>query len=128
MSRHQFYVATSFLPTVDFPGRDTKIQVATSLCSPHKTPLSRPKTLVATSNHHKAARTMSRHQFDVATPRPVSPPATPKQVVHTTRSRLPSLVATSRPAKPGRDLITMSQPQEVLTHNKLFFFFFKILQ
>ena len=24
MSRHQFYVATSFLPTVGFPGRDTK--------------------------------------------------------------------------------------------------------
>ena len=41
--------------------------VATSLCSSHRTPLSRPKTLVATPNHHKAARTMSRHQIGVAT-------------------------------------------------------------
>ena len=43
------------------------------------------------------------------------------------RSRLPSLVSTSRPAKPGRDLIPMSRPQEVLTHNELFFYFFNIL-
>ena len=40
MSRHQFYVATSFLPIVGFPGRDTKIQVATSPTATH----------VATSN------------------------------------------------------------------------------
>ena len=31
-------------------------------------------------------------------------------------------VATSRPTKPGRDLIMMSRPQEVLTHNEFFFF------
>ena len=35
---------------------------------PIKMPLSRPKTLVVTPNHHKPARIMSRHQISVATP------------------------------------------------------------
>ena len=111
-SRHQFQQAR-LRPQID---------VATSLCSAHGNAPVATQTLVATLNHHKAARTMSRHQFDVATPRPVPPPTTPKQVVRITRSRLPSLVATSCPTKPGRDLITMSRPQEVLTHNEFFFF------
>ena len=47
MSRHQIHVATPFLPIVGFPGRDTKIQVATSHTA----------TYVATS------KMMSRHQL-----------------------------------------------------------------
>ena len=35
MSRHQFYVATSFLPTVGFLGRDAQLQVATSHTATH---------------------------------------------------------------------------------------------
>ena len=50
---------------------------------------------------------MSRHQFPLAKPETHYNPA---------RSRRHFLEATSRPTKPGRDLITMSRPQEVLTH------------
>ena len=50
MSRHQIHVATPFLPTVGFPGRDAKIQVATSHTATH----------VATS------KMMSRHQLSSA--------------------------------------------------------------
>ena len=81
-----------------FPGRDLKSMSRPASAPPIETSLSRPKTFVATPNHHKVARTMSRHQIDVATPRPVSPRATPKQVIRIARSRLPSLVATSNPA------------------------------
>ena len=35
MSRHQFYVATSFLPTVGFLGRNAQLQVATSHIATH---------------------------------------------------------------------------------------------
>ena len=35
MSRHLLHVATSFLPTVGFPGRDAKLQVATSHAATH---------------------------------------------------------------------------------------------
>ena len=52
--------------------------------------LFRPKAQVVTPNHHKAAKTMSRHQIGVATPlRPIQ-------------------VATS---KRGRDTVSPAQPQ-----------------
>ena len=35
MSRHQIHVATPFLPTMGFPGRDAKLQVATSHIATH---------------------------------------------------------------------------------------------
>ena len=50
MSRHQIHVATPFLPTVGFPGRDAKLQVATSHTAAY----------VATS------KMMSRHQLSSA--------------------------------------------------------------
>ena len=52
--------------------------------------MSRPKTLVATLKHHKAARTMSRHQIGVATP------------------LIPIQVATS---KQGRDFVSLANPR-----------------
>ena len=110
MSRHRFHVATSFLPIVELPGHDTKIQVATSHTAAH----------VATSKF------MSRHRFcptkanQVATPLPGRDP-TPNQ----TRSRPQIDVATSNsphfssgrnptrsyPAQPGRDTHFWSRPQ-----------------
>ena len=69
---------------------------------PTETPLLRPKTLVATSNHNKAARIMSRHQIGVATPLRPFHVATSKRGRDTVspaqpqaRSRLPFWVATS---------------------------------
>ena len=50
MSQHQIHVATPFLLTVGFPGRDAKSQVATSYTTTH----------VATS------KMMSRHQLSSA--------------------------------------------------------------
>ena len=98
------YVATSIScrdiasATVRFPGHDAKSQVATSHTTTH----------VATSYPCRNA---------------VS--AQPKQ----TRSRLHFLVATSRPisTKPGRDLRSMSRPQNS-PMTSFFFFFFQILQ
>ena len=58
---------------------------------------------------------MSRHQAALKASNPVANP---------TRSRRPFLVATSRPTNPGRDLISMSRPPQVLTCNEIFFFFF----
>ena len=97
MSRHQFHVATSFLPTVGFPGRDTKIQVATSLYSPHRTPLSRPKNLGCDAK---------------------------SSIANPARSRRPFLVATSKSCRdlkltrPGRDLKVMSRPQIVIPRSQ----------
>ena len=62
MSRHQFHVGTSFLPTMGFPGRDTKIQ---GRDLPH-------------SRSCRDIKSMSRHHFcltkahKVATPLPVA--------------------------------------------------------
>ena len=86
-------VATSKLqvvtPNFNRPGRDLKSMSRPASAPPTETPLSRPKTLVTTPNHHKAARIISRHQIDVATP-------------------LRSLqVATS---KRGRDTVSPAQP------------------
>ena len=47
MSRHQIHVTTPFLPTVGFPGRDAKLQVATS----------------HTTAHVVTTKMMSRHQL-----------------------------------------------------------------
>ena len=91
MSRHQIHVATSFLLNKNRPGRDF-----TSLSRPHLLPpTSRPQNDVATSSRLSRLPTLSPFQ--------------PGRGVH-------FLVSTSRPTKPGRDLITMSRPQEVLTH------------
>ena len=84
MSRHQIHVATPFLPTVGFPGRDTKNPGRDLLhCHPCRDIIS-----------------MSRHRFR---PTKADQVATPL---------------------PGRDLKSMSRPQQVLTHNELLFFFF----
>ena len=91
MSRHQIHVATPFLLNKNRPGRDF-----TSLSRPHLLPpTSRPQNDVATSSRLSRLPTLSPFQ--------------PGRDVH-------FLVATSRPTKPGRDLLTMSRPQEVLTH------------
>ena len=77
------------------PGRDIKSMSRPTSSLPTETPLSRPKTLVATSNHDKAARIMSRHQIGVATPlRPLQ-------------------VAT---LKRGRDIVSLAQPQARSQH------------
>ena len=76
MSRHQFHVATSFLPTVGFPGRDL----------PHCHPCRDLKNDVATSSRPSKLPTLSQPQNsrlqlgfschdtknDVATPTPSS--------------------------------------------------------
>ena len=77
------------------PGRDLKSMPRSASSLPTETPLSRPKTLVATSNHNKAARIMSRHQIDVATP------------------LRPLMVVTS---KRGRNTVSLAQPQARSQH------------
>ena len=59
MSRHHFYVATSFLPIVGFPGRDAQLQVVTS----HTATMSRPQNDVATSNQLSPISATSRSHF-----------------------------------------------------------------
>ena len=89
--------------------------------------MSRPRSCpqwdfqVATSHiatHVATSKMMSRP--------PIQPAINPRSsnlrpTATQTRSRRHFLVATSRPTKPNCDLITMSRPQEVLTHNELFF-------
>ena len=92
MSRHQVHVVTSILYK---PGRDVSS-------------MSRPPCREPPCCHPCRDLTlMSRHQFPLAKPETHCNPA---------RSRRHFLVATSRSTRPGRDLITMSRPQEVLTH------------
>ena len=136
MSRHQIHVATShtvahvatpFLPTVGFPGRDL----------PYCCPCRDLKNDVATSTQLSPISATSRRHFSMSRPLLLLPLKMmsrhqflwPKfQVVHPetycnpARSRNHFLVATSRPTKPGRDLKSMSRPQQVLTHNNFFFF------
>ena len=78
-------------------GRDLKSMSRPAFALSTETPLSRPKTLVTTPNHHTAARIMSRHQIGVATP------LKPLQVANSKRSRdtvspaqSPSQVATRK--------------------------------
>ena len=109
MSRHQFHVATSFLPTVGFPGCDTKIP---GRDLPHCHPCrdlkndvttSNPFGQITTSNFQVATpkghphivtsnpcrdavftqseQTRSRPQGEVATPNSQCPPAMPKSQV-----------------------------------------------
>ena len=131
MSRHQVHVATS-IPYR--PGRD----VSSMSRPPGDYPMSRHPTLLPMSRH----QSMSRRQLQlspisatsrsyVATSLAATHVATsndvatsivhPETYCHLARSRHHFLVATSRSTRPGRDLITMSRPQEVLTHNEFFF-------
>ena len=121
MSRHRFHVATSFLPTVGFPGRDTETHVATSHIAAH----------VATSNPcHDAVsaqpkQTRLRRHFLVATSRPTKLGSTqPSQVATPISGRDLKLLlkasSMSQPQnpscntlkpKPGCDLTSMSRLQ-----------------
>ena len=106
MSRYQFHVATSFLPTVGFPGRDTKIQVATShiathvatskMMSRHRT-FPQPKAHVATSKpRHDALKAKpGRNLKLMSRPAFASPIETPRLRRQTSR-RQPSQVWTSK--------------------------------
>ena len=82
-------------PNFNRPGRDLKSMSRPASTLPTEMPLSRPKTLVATPNHHKAARIMSRHQIGVATPLRPFPVATLKR---------------------GRDSVSPAQPQARSQH------------
>ena len=62
MSRHQFHVETSFLPTVGFPGRDTKIP---GRDLPHSRPCRDIKSM-------SRRRFCPRKAYQVATPLPVA--------------------------------------------------------
>ena len=138
MSRHQIHVATPFLPTVGFPGRDAKIQVATSHTATHVATskmMSRHQLSSAPFQLRRDAifpcrdlpcchpchdlKMMSRHQYQLAK----ILGRHPKTYCNPARSRRHFLVATSRSTKPGRDLKSMSRPQQVLTHNDFYFYF-----
>ena len=148
MSRHQIHVATPFLPTVGFPSRDAKLQVETSHTAAHvatskmmsRHQLSSAPFLLRRDSIFpcrdlpfclpcRDLKMMSRHQ------------AQPSQVVTFKPGRdqplFPlqnALVATSKPwsrrqtsCRPSSQVATSnswSRPQQVLTHNDLFFFFF----
>ena len=123
MSRHQFHVATSFLPTVGFPGRDTK-----NPCRDLKSPLKASNT-VATSKFQVA--TLSR-LTQVATSNrcrylKLSIPSRNMDFHVTTRDFLLLTSAKSRHQKRcrntnssslGRDAKTMSRPRLVWTRSR----------
>ena len=121
MSRHQIHVATPFLPTVGFPGRDAKLQVATSHTATHVATskmMSRPQLsstpfLLRRDANFSMSRPpllppMSRPQNDVATSIPTG---------QNPRSSILRPTATQR----GRDAISWSrphvQPNQVATSN-----------
>ena len=85
----------STTPNFNRPGHPLKAMSRPASALPTETPLSRPKTLVATPNHHKAARIMLRHQIGV--PKPLKP----LQVVT---------------SKLGRDTVSPAQPQSRSQH------------
>ena len=96
MSRHRFHVATSFLPTVKFLGRDTK-NPGHDL--PHCHLCRDLKNDVATSNQLSFISATSRHRFfHVATSLCATHVVTSK--VMSRPQAQPSQVVTS---KPGRD-------------------------
>ena len=107
MSRHQFYVATSFLPIVEFPGRDTK-NPGRDL--PHCHPCHDLKNDAATSNPTKPGRDLKIRS------RPASVPLTERPCRH-----LKTLVATPNllsPIQPGRDVHFWSRPQADQTRSR----------
>ena len=126
MSRHQIHVVTPFLPTVGFPGRDAKSQVATSYTATHVATskmMSRHQLSSAPFLLRRDAifpcrdlpcchpcrdlKMMLRHQYQLAK----IPGRHPETYCNPARSRRHFLVATSRPTKPGLDLKSMSRPQ-----------------
>ena len=122
MSRHQIHVVTPFLPTVGFPGLDTKIQVATSHTATHVVTSTQLSPFLLRRDAIFPCRDlkmMSRHQCQLAK----IPGRHPETCCNPARSRRHFLVATSHPTKPGRDLKSMSRPQIGPLH--LFFFFFQ---
>ena len=116
MSRHQFHVATLFLHTMGFPGRDAKLQVATSHTATHVATSKLMSRLQIISAPSLLRRDTIFPCRDLKSNWPKFQVAKVGTFCNPTRSRRHFLVATSRPTKPGRDLITMSQPQKVLTH------------
>ena len=111
MSRHQFLLAVSRHQNgVATPLQSPSVATSKMVSRPQVTsaPFLRrhdvafPCRDVSYCYPCRDLKLMSRH--------PIQPAATqPDRDVH-------FLVATSRPTTPGRDLITMSRPQEVLTH------------
>ena len=112
MSRHRFYVATLFLPIMGLPGRDAKIQVATSHTAAHVATSNPCRDLVSATmgfpgRNAKIQVATSHTATHVATSNQLSPiSATSRR--HFSMSRLPLLppmsghqihVATSRPTK-----------------------------
>ena len=89
------------------PGRDLRLMSRPASSPPTETPLSRPKTLVATPNHQRQPepcrdiKSVSRHHSGHSRSRPQNGVATP--------FLLPS-------PKPGRDTETRSQPSWRLTY------------
>ena len=122
MSRHQFHVATLFLPIVGFLGRDAKIQVATSHTVTHvatskmmlrpQIQLAKSQPQIFRSQLQKAIprrdlKFMSRHQIHNVLLRRQNP-------------RSPSLRPTA--TQPGRDATSWlgrhAQPNQVATSNR----------
>ena len=101
MSRHQFHVATSFLPTMGFPGRDTK--------NPGRD-----------LPHYYPCRDLQSNWLK-------SQVVQPETYYNPARSRRHFLVATSCPTKPGRDLKSMSRPQTGPNPQRPLFFFFLVV-
>ena len=121
MSRHRFHVATSFLPTVGFPGLDAKSQVATSHTVIHvatskmtsrpqlsSTPFLLCRDAIFSMSRPPLLPPMSRPQNDVATSIPTC--QNPK-----------SSILRPTATQPGRDATSWSrphvQPNQVATSN-----------
>ena len=127
MLRRQNDVATSYHLSLIYA--TSRRHVATSLATSHVA-TSLATSHVATSlrcRDIKTASIMSRRQISVATPpRPLhvatSSPAGHFLLQLSQVATSLFLVATSRPTTPGRDLISMSRPQQVLTCSPFFFF------
>ena len=116
MSRHRFHVATSFLPTVGFPGRDT---TNPGRDLPHCHPCRDLKNDVATSNPTSQITTSN---FQVATPKghPTSLPqihvVTPFLPNQNKRGRDTKFTVSSCDTKiPGRPAGDLLQPSQVAT-------------
>ena len=115
MSRHQIHVATSFLPTVGFPGRDAKLQVATSQIATH----------VATSTQLSPISATSRRHFSMSRPPLLPPMSRPQNDVATsipTGQNPKSSILRPTATQPSRDATSWSRPQvqpnQVATSNR----------